>query len=509
MPTLHLITHQIGKFFSQLLERYNNIDFSFSEKHILILLGSHGCQITIMHANQIIDALFVNTADFNPASYNKFLHTYIGYKVFIILDKPNINIDHSDIPVSQGLIYQNPITHFIKNKFSPDILVSSNVYSITRNEQEIWNTIFASTPITNEIQEWLDYLTSNNFELQNIYFFNLNAPKLINSILANAKLDATTNLRLFITVTSSSSIRIIICDQQNIIENYTFNIPDGKTDAYIQGTIEQAVIDSLISLKNHIHHTQVKPCLIVLVNKNLKTLLQQSNFNIEQVAILSDEDFKIQTKSKVNLGPFSDNIILNFLNKNLNYPAHQETIDTFRRITKFNKFLSKPWYLLITSLALILTFTQIKILIQDHQTSSLNNKFYILSKDYRDLRKDFPEIESLEQIVNFHYALTELTAPQKLPFDDLDKLYTNISKNFTLNHIHWELDNDKKSYIVTKGKYKIASSSFNQAILNLENEISSLRKKILNCQIEYEYNINDVIDHDQTFTIPFKIVITK
>lgn len=509
MQKLTLITHQIGKFFSQLLEKYNNIDFSFSEKHILILLGDHGCHISVMHAHQIIDSFFINGTDYNSTVYSKFLHKYTGYKVFIILDKIDIRIDHSNIPVSQGLIYQNPITHFIKNKFPKESLLSSNVYEISRNEQEIWHTIFASTPITKELQKWLDYIISNGFALQNIYFFNLNIPKLINTILKNAQIEVLTNLRLFVTITATSSIRIIISDHQNIIENYSFNTPDNKSDTYIQGIIEQVITDSLTLLKNHIHHTQVKPGLIIVVNKNLKALLQQSKFNIEEVVILSEDDFKIKSNRKIDLNNFSDNIILHFLNKNLNYPAKQETINTFNRITKLNKLLSKPWYILIITFALILSITQIKSLIQDNKTSSLNEKFYILSEDYRSLRKEYPEITSLEQIVNFHYALTDVTKEQKLPFDDLEKLFANLNNDFTINKVHWDLGANNKSYITIKGKYKISSPSLEGAKANLEHEISSLKTQILNCEIKHKYNTEDITTHGGVFIIPLKLFITK
>lgn len=509
MPTLHQIAHQIGGFFSQLLEKYNNIDFSFSEKHILILLGNHGCHISVMNAHQIIDSLFISSTNYNATAYSKFLHRYIGYKVFIILDHPNINIDHSNIPISQGLIYQNPITHFIQNKFSKEVLVSSNVHDITRNEQEIWHTLFASSPMTKELQEWLDYITSNGFALQNVYFFNLNTPKLIDTLLQNAHIEAETNLRLFVTITATSHIRLIISDRQNIIENYDFHIPENKTDAYIQGIIEQAVADSLIALKNHIHHTQVKPCLIIVVNKKIKALLKQSKFNIDQVIILSEDDLKIKAKHKIDLDHFADNIILNFLNKNLNYPAKQETINTFNRITKFNKFLSKPCYILIASLALILTIAQIRIFIQDNKTSSLNNKFYLLSEKYRALRKEFPKISSLEQIVNFHYALIELNKPQKLPFNDLDKLFANLSTNFTINKLRWELGNDGKSYIIANGKYKIAASSAEEAKTSLEKEITLLKSIFLDCEFQYEYDINDMIIYSGISTIALKIIIIK
>jgi hypothetical protein len=507
MLKIQLIINQIGKFLSHIIEKYRNIDFNFSNKHILILLGDYGCCINVIHQNKTIDSLCLEGTEYSHTKYHKFLEKYKYHEIFFILDKSDIKLDHADIPISYNLIYQNPITQFIKSNFNPNTLVSSNVYNITYNKQEIHHTVFTSTPVPKELHNWLEYISSNKFELKNIYFLTLNAPQLLNNILENANIPNLNSLRLFVTVTKSSSVRIIISDHNNILESHSFTPPADKSNAYIQGIIEQVVFDSLISLKNYIHHNQVTPSLIILASEELKQLLNRSKFNIADVVILSEEDLII--RSKPRLKNDTDNIILSLLNNNFASPATQKTLDSYKRITKFNNLLSNPCYVIISILIITLLVTQLRIFTQNNQSSSLNEKFYMLSENYRGLKQKYPDIPNLEQIVNFHYATTELSTSQKLPFEDLNNLLKTISGNFILYKIHWELGKDNKSLIFITGSYKTNAINMDEEKTMLNQEINNLRRTLLGCTLEYKYSIDEVSNYGGYSTIPLQLIITK
>jgi hypothetical protein len=507
MPKISLIINRIGKFFAHIIDFYHTIDLNLSNKHIFILLGDSGCNITIIKQNKIIDSLFIKDSNYNQTAYQKLLDKYPNYKVFFILDKKDIRLDHTDIPVSYNLIYKDPIKTFTQNKFTQDILVSSNVYNITYNEQETYHTIFASTPVSDELKNWLEYITSKKFELKNIYFLTLNIPQLLNRLLENANCNKKNSLTLFITVSMTTGMRIIISDRNNILETDVLPTPEEQSDSYIQGMIEQAVIDGLISLKNYIHHSQTTPSLVIFVEDKLKALLEKSRFSIPDVTILSPKELSITGKAQTNQKNYTENAICSLLNNNISYPASQHDVNILNRITKLNHFLSKPWYIIVSILMIILLTYQTQIIIQNYTSSNLNEKFYILSESYRELRKQHPEIDNLEEIVDFHYATTELSHPQKLPFDDLHKIFNILSTNFILDNIHWELKDNNQSYIIIKARYRNNTSNINDGTLECQKEIENIKRALPDSNIEY--NIYEQSNYGGVLTIPLNLIITK
>lgn len=501
--------YHFSHFVKNIIEKYKTIDLSFSKKHIVIFIGDKKFDISVFKQDKLIDYILI---DKDVASANEdinFLAKFPGYKVFFVLDSPDIEIHHSDIPVSQGIIYQNPLTKFIATKFDKNILVASNVYNITRGDQEIYNSIFAATKVSDILYKLIDYTSFNGFDVNGVYFFSLNAPVMVENIVKTLSLGKAKHpLYIFITVTSVSKIRVLILANDNVMHSETIDYPEDKSEAYIQGIIEQAVTDSLISLKNHMHHKKVEPILMILVNDSLKNLLLDSKFAVDKTIILSEQDFKIKSPKKHLKTELTNHIISYFLNKKTHYHASNEIIGEYLRLKGLNKFLSVPWYILISTLFFILISIEIKNLIEENHANDINTKFYSLSQNYRTSRSNYPDIDNLEDVVSLYYAEQELDVTQKLPFDTIKMLLSSISSNFTLNTLYWEYY-DQKAYLISKVRYQIhRSSDVEDGIAKLNSDIEALKLKMPDKNISFSYERNEILNSNNVVTIHVTLRIT-
>lgn len=496
-------------FIKNIIEKSKNIDFSLSKKHIVILIGDSGLYISVFWQGKLVDCIFIQECEYDSNKDINFLQRFPAHRVFFVLDTSDVELNHADILAPQEFIYHNPLTKFIDTKFDKEILVSSNVYNITKSDQDIYNSVFASTKVSPILAKLLDYTSYNGFDVNGVYFFSLNAPLIIDNILAETLMQEQKNpLYIFITVLATSKIRILILSKDNVMDSKTISYPEEKGDSYIQGVIEQSVIDALISLKNHMHHNKVEPLLMIVTHNSLKNLLIQSNFNIKKTIILSNEDFKnIKSNPKNSKPSLSDGIISYFLNKKTHYHASNAVVTEFLNLKRLNKFLSTPWYIFIFILLSTLVFVGIQNIMQENETQDINNKFYLLSENYRKLRKEYPKISNLEDVVSFYYAEKSLIFDQKLPFDILKTLLKSVSSNFTINTIQWEYLN-QQSVIISNIRYQTSSSfSIENAIKQLNKEIDSLRIVMPEQNISFTYDKNTILNSNNIITIYLKLYI--
>lgn len=509
MNKIILFFYRFTEILKNFIEKYKHIDFSFSKKHIVILLGDKNFDISVFHKGELSDYILIDEGSSAVNKAIKFLSKFRRYKLFFVLDRSDTEIHHSDIPVSQGIVYKNPLTKFIETKFDEDILVSSNVYKITRSDQEIYHSIFASTRAHETLDKLLDYTSFNGFDINGIYFFALNVPLMIENMLKHLSLDEDYNpLYIFITVTSVNKIRVLIISGNDVMHSEIIDYPQEKGEAYVQGTIEQVVIDSLISLKNHIHHNKVEPLLFIIANESLKNLLLKSKFNIQRTVIISDREFHLNSSKRVVVNKLPNHIISYFLNQKTHYHASNTIVSEYLRLKSFNKFLSLPWYILISIFVFILVGIEINNILEENKSNNINAKFYSLSQNYRTLRKEYPDITDLEDVVSFYYAEEELKTSQKLPFDTFKVLLSAISNNFDIKRLYWE-DYNKKSYIIAKVTYQ--TSQFNDvpgAINQLNKAIEALKMKMPDKDVSFEYEENEILNSNNVVTIELELRIS-
>ncbi len=504
---LKLITRVII-FIRSMSEKYKTLDLTFSKRTLVIFLGDKSSYISAFEKDVLIDYISINETDYKNDKYKKFIDKYRKYRVFFVLDHASVKLNYADIPISHGILYSHPVVEFISKKFPKETLVSYNVYKTTKSEQEIWDTIFASIDLTSILSDLVDYTSANNFNISGIYFFPLNVPILSKNILNYIGKQTESELRIVVTVSNTTSVHLVVADGENVMSSYIFDFPKEKGDEYAQGIIEQAVIDALISLKNYIHHNQVTPHLIILAHDSLKNLIiTKSKFEVSEVITLSPRDLPFPSVKNVE-GDFEVDLALSYLlNKKVDYHATNDVVDEYTRLHEFNKFLSAPWYFLVTIAVFLLLTSQLQSFRKNKEASRLNQKFYLLSEEYRKSRKEYPDISSLEEVVNFYYAKKQLSKPQALPFDDITAIVKYMSSSFVIYKIHWEFGNNYKSYTIINAKYRSLSKSESLTIRDLNSEIEAIKKIVPQKTIRLIYNDNDILNSSGIVTIPIQIII--
>ena len=409
------------------------------KRAVIILVGKLGLYISALKHNRVKQSIFIKYTNKNSKTlYQNFFKKYKKWHITFLIDHNNCRLKHEMLPVVTSIIEGNPVESFIDENYEADTIVAYNIYEITHQNGEIWNSCIASIAFSPPISELLEYVLSNSLKYSGSYFLSLETSSIIEKLLQETPFtDCCNNLQIFITITQSSGIKLIAKYKQNIMHDETIDYPPGKSDMYIQGTIEQTISDQLIFYKDYIKKLKLKVSIILLVDDALQKLL--SDLKFDNCTIVALNQHKSLGKKR---GRFQDDILIQNFNRSNTHLALNKSLKSLTQLSFVNSLIFKP--LIILALVLIATLANIKFKSFSirEKTSQLNQKYYALSEEYRNIQKRYPNIKNINDLIDLHNLENIINTPAITPFADLKNLFT------VTNHPRLEISNIKWNIIV-------------------------------------------------------------
>src|SRR5690606_21617492 len=118
---------------------------------------------------------------------------------------------------------------------------------------EVWETLIASSPYTDNIRRLIEYVIYNSFRLEGVYFLALEFEHIISALVAEKGFTEYGNhFQIFVTITEASGIRVSTKYKKNILDDTYVQFPADKSDLYILGVIDNVIEDKLIKYKSYI-----------------------------------------------------------------------------------------------------------------------------------------------------------------------------------------------------------------------------------------------------------------
>lgn len=467
-------------------------------RQLLVFIGDTGTYVAAYKGSKLKKSLFISGEEYDINKHKTFFDKYKKYTALIVLDKQTAELYHSQILGAQSLLPIDHVGKFISKTIDKNDVVASNVFDVTNDgTSETWHTVLTSTKETPTLSALVSYFVSDYAKFKGIYFLSLNIPNLIRASSSASKIVVSSKLQIFVTITSFSGVRVFVCQDQNIMESHFVAFPYDKSLEYVQGVIEQAVSDCVISLKNYIHHHQERPSLVLMAPKEMQVLLRQSKFDVGEVIIIPTE----------SNDSFADCTLSYFLNKNVEHKGSNVELLSFSKAMSFNKLFFKPLWLIMAAFIFFLGKNALEIRKNYRKASKTNEKYYNVSEEYRKQREQYPYIDKFGAIVDFHNAMISLSAPQQLPFDTLDKFLLITPANLNLYSIDW--DSKRDGVITVEAKYSAKNSDTNAVLTFLESDLINIQKALPDCNVELIKNTNAIMNSGGFVSIPLKLIITK
>ena len=492
---------------------FNNI---FHRKKLIIFIGKNGTTITVLKWQQTQDSVFIEHDDENyKKKYRKFLKKYKKFHITFLLDHKECTLKHEIIPILSSIIKTNPIDKFIADNYKPEDIVAYNIYEISNQDGEVWNSCIASSPFQKPVSNILKYVIGNSFKYSGTYFLSLEFKTIIEKILQKTDhTECTNHLQIFVTITRSSDIRIIVKHKQDIMDEQTVDYPYDKSDMYVKGTIEQAVSEKLLFYKEYIKKLDLQTCIIFLVDPSLKSLLSELTFDTSKIIAISGSDINTSSLNKYEEQKFQDNVLIeqfDGFNTNL---ALNKSLKSITKLTLINSVVFKPLLAILFGLSITLAAFKYQTIAIQSKTNDLNQKYYSLSEAYRAIQKRHPNLENVNDLVDLYNLTNIINTISITPFEHLKNLLSIEQPDLKITNISWNLQtpqsidsSDKQLNITVDLIYKGQPKSMVNGIEIINGYVNYLKSVFQGYKVIYVRDTENITQIAKKVIIPANITI--
>lgn len=505
--------------FKHILSKFNFLKYWLFEllnkpRKIIIYVGRDGTFLAVIDHDEITDKLFVpNEKQNNVQEYQFFLIKYKRSYVYYILDNTQCELYREAIPVLEPTAKKKQVKKFLAEHFSPSDVIAYSTYNQIENIRDIENILIAKSTSQPSLNSMIDYSLENSLRFGGIYFLPLELNTIIDNLLKKTKNSRYINsFNIFVSLTNASSLIIAAKHNQNLISMMSVPCPPDKDATYIQGMIEQAVNDLLISLKNYMEHSKLEICLIFLIDKNLQILLQQSSFSGYKTIYISNQEVLAQSDN------FSDPIITWLFAKQKKFPAFNETIKSITHLKKINLIIFKPLLLVITILIIAILNIRIQTFRNQQKNMKINKQYYQIAGEYRKIKQHYPAVGNVTNLVDFYNIESMLQDNSILPFDIITQLLSKLPPNLHIDKIKWRVKDQEyiimhnpQAKIELYAKLIVSNISIDEAIANLHEQMTKFKESFTILSIEHIEQLNNIIilSNLNTKIVPVKLILEE
>lgn len=482
-------------------------------KNIVILIGDKGCFLSVLHKGKTINSIFIPKEDqLNLSKYQQFLSKYHKFPIFFLLDTASCRLDYKEVPVLEGMIKISPMGQLIAEDYDPQEIVAYDVFDVTGMTSKTWHSTIMATALQPPLTMLLNYLVDNFFKFGGIYFLNLEFKSIIDNLLKRKEyLDHEEDLQIFITTLGASGIKVIIKHRGNILSVKNIEYPAGKSDEYVQGTVEQEINDALIAQKFYVAQKGIAITIILLVEQALKTKMKGMTFGEHKVILLSG------SAAGSNKLPLEDARVIELFAGNKDFPGTNSEIKSIMYLSKLNFWLFKPLMLISLCLVIYLGYIKFEIYQSRKNILAVNRQYYHILGDYRKIKEKYPAIKNISALADLYNMESLLKVPVPEPFDLLSSFVANLTDRTHLLKIKWDLKD--KDNVTTQDRQVTLQAYLNFSGLDQLNRpgnppkeitdyIDKLKSQFTNYHVAWSYKGNELVSISKHYIVPVKINIT-
>ncbi len=494
----------------------NIFDLFKLKKNIVVLLGNKGIFLSAFLGDKILDKLFIPSEQQTDLNlYKSFFSKFPKSDIYFLLDNTECKMRHDQLPILQSIVKIDPIEQFIAGYFEKEDIIAHFVYDVTSQPSEIWSLLIMSSPFKAPLSDIVSCVIENRLlNFKGMYFLTLELQAIINKIVQNVENNKYANyFQICAFATQASGIKFIIKHKDNIITIRNFEYQFDKTASYIQGIIEQEINDCFILFKNYINNLNKEVCIILIVDEELKSLLEPINFEDYHVIFVPVDN--ILNEPNLENTRLIDTNISKLLIKHKNFPASNSYLKSIKKLTIIRSLTFKLSAALLAILIITAGIIKYRTDINYKDTNFINEKYYATNQEYDNIKYKYPYIKNTTSLADLYVIDKLLEAPVPLPFELLEKLIITLNPSFKVKEIKWELTNIDNILLVSKRhlliklllNYNTQGISLDESIKMLSDHMTSVKNKLPHLHIDYVIYKDKIIDISNKVEIPLFVSI--
>lgn len=386
-------------------------------KKFVLSIGDDGSILTLVEKNTVVKRLFAIDASINNIKQmSALLNNNPKCSVSILIDTIDQNFNIQTLPAVSSLSIGKLVNKRLERDFQKSDIKGAVNIGKEESGRKDWIYMFASSPLSQKISSWIDFIISHDNKLEGVFFLPLemeNFLKKINKALDKEKKQSKVNKNywdMLVTYNKTGGFRQVVMHKQKVIFTRLIRFSNETLPDIVAGNIEQEIINTTDYLRRLNFEDEDIIKVKAIVPNDLKRSLESTVIRNEKISLFAPSEIEelLGISNPLALeNKFCDfAIAANFVNDK---KILKVQIDKTKKIVLFQNIYKASLVssaLLIIGLIGITTYDFSKIRLMNKKVSKLEDEKAQIEKEWdnvnNDVNGDFEEVTKIADSVEIY-----------------------------------------------------------------------------------------------------------
>lgn len=268
------------------------MSISISKTKFVLIVGDDGAVLTYVNGSKLENRLFAASPSLSDRrEFNALLTRHPTVPIYMLLDTMEQSYTKQTLPAVSALSINKLVKKRLERDFAESDIKGAVHLGRSETGRKDWLYMFASTPVTATIADWIDYITSLPNKFSGIYMLPVEMEtfmKRLNKVIFKEEnKEKRANWQFLVTHDKTGGFRQVILHGQRVI--FTRLIRPGKDTLpdIIAGNIEQEILNTTDYLRRLSFGDSENINVVAIVSKEIKKSLETSKIRGNKIILFT------------------------------------------------------------------------------------------------------------------------------------------------------------------------------------------------------------------------------
>jgi len=473
-------------------------------KKFILMIGDDGAVLVLIDNNKVEKRLFTKSASLSDRrEFNAILSIHPNVPVCLTIDIMEQSYTKQVLPAVSAMAIGKLVKKRLDRDFAASDLKGAVLLGRDTEGRRDWIYLFASSPLTSTVSEWIDYILSMPNRFEGIYMLPLEMENLVRSM--NKKLlkpkEEAPLWQFLVTSNKTGGYRQVVIYKNRVI--FTRLIRTGKDTIVeiVAGNIEQEILNTIDYIRRLGFNDDSEISISAVLPKDIKKSMQDVKINGRPINIYTPHELAslIDLKDVANEDDKFSDIVLaaNFVRMKPILTLDNPQMRSLNSLLTLSKVVNTMTVLITPGLAIFAGYLIFNIFSTNNDIKTLESEKVSIEKKWKDAQKtDDYSLDEANKITNV-YKLHTLLESVPNPLSIVEKIAVPhmryaIAKSFSWNHTQTNDQSTGNTKSVETATFELKYVDVGNSIEDLLRNFDNFNRRIKDASKGYDVTMSEL-----------------
>lgn len=264
---------------------------AFEKKKFVLIIGDDGAILAFFNGLKVEKRLFApSPALGDRKDINDLISRSPNIPVYVLIDTMEQSYTKQTLPAVSALAINKLVKKRLERDFASTDIKGALLFERDKTGRHDWIYMFASTPVTPAVGEWMDFIASLENKFAGIFMLPVETETFARRLNKHLKKEEIPQWQFIITHNKTGGFRQILLQKGRVV--FTRLIRHGKDNLpdIIAGNIEQEILNTIDYMRRLSLNDDEEVDVIVIASKEIKKSLANTTIRGREIRSLTPYD---------------------------------------------------------------------------------------------------------------------------------------------------------------------------------------------------------------------------